>query len=46
MRTRPLRLHPNQDLRAALEAALAGHGVAAAFVLQGIGSLSVARWKS
>lgn len=37
----PLRLVPGQDLRAALEAALAGHS--AAFVLQGIGSLSVAQ---
>jgi predicted DNA-binding protein with PD1-like motif len=37
----PLRLVPGDDLRAALEARLAGH--AAAFVLQGIGSLSVAQ---
>lgn len=41
MKPLPLRLHPGQDLRAALEAALNGHG--AAFVLQGIGSLSVAQ---
>lgn len=39
----PLRLTPGQDLRAALEAALAGQGAGAAFVLQGIGSLSVAQ---
>jgi predicted DNA-binding protein with PD1-like motif len=43
MRTLPIRLHPNQDLRAALEATLAEHSVSAAFVLQGIGSLSTAR---
>jgi predicted DNA-binding protein with PD1-like motif len=35
----PLRLHPGQDLRAALQATLAEHGADAAFVLQGIGSL-------
>lgn len=39
----PLRLYPQQDLRAALEGLLEAHGVSAAFVLQGIGSLSVAR---
>ncbi|MBJ7314265.1 PPC domain-containing DNA-binding protein [Rugamonas sp. CCM 8940] len=39
----PLRLHPGDDLRAVLGAALARHGVAAGFVLQGIGSLSVAQ---
>jgi predicted DNA-binding protein with PD1-like motif len=43
MQTLPLRLHPGQDLRAALEAALHAHDVTAAFVLQGIGSLSVAQ---
>jgi uncharacterized protein len=43
MQTLPLRLHPGQDLRAALDAVLVDHGVSAAFVLQGIGSLSVAR---
>jgi len=43
MQTLPLRLSPGQDLRAALEQVLAGHGVSAAFVLQGIGSLSVAQ---
>lgn len=39
----PLRLTPGQDLRAALDAVLIEHGVHAAFVLQGIGSLSVAQ---
>lgn len=43
MQAIPLRLHPGQDLRAALEAALTGHASKAAFVLQGIGSLSVAQ---
>jgi predicted DNA-binding protein with PD1-like motif len=43
MQTLPLRLNPGQDLRAALEPVLAGQGVSAAFVLQGIGSLSVAQ---
>lgn len=43
MRAIPLRLLPGQDLRAALEAALAEQGAGAAFVLQGIGSLSVAQ---
>ena len=43
MHALPVRLHPQQDLRAALEAALAAHGAVAAFVLQGIGSLAVAR---
>ncbi|GGY16573.1 hypothetical protein GCM10007386_52980 [Pseudoduganella dura] len=37
----PLRLRPGDDLRGAIEAVLREHG--AAFVLQGIGSLSVAR---
>ena len=37
----PLRLHPGQDLRLAIEAALGDYR--AAFVLQGIGSLSVAQ---
>lgn len=41
MHALPLRLLPGEDLRAALEAQLGGH--AAAFVLQGIGSLSVAQ---
>ncbi|MES2319918.1 MAG: PPC domain-containing DNA-binding protein [Pseudomonadota bacterium] len=39
----PLRLAPGQDLRAALESQLAVHGVMAAYVLQAIGSLSVAQ---
>jgi len=43
MRALPLRLHPRQDLRGALGAVLAAQGVEAGFVLQGIGSLSVAR---
>ena len=43
MRTLPVRLRPHQDLRGALAAQLAAHGVEAAFVLQGIGSLSVAQ---
>ena len=38
----PLRLTPGQDLRAALDAVLLDHGVRAAFVVQGIGSLNVA----
>lgn len=43
MRALPLRLPPGVDLRAALERAIAEQAVGAAFVLQGIGSLSVAR---
>ncbi len=39
MKTLPLRLHPGDDLRRALEAAAVAHGAQAAFVLQGIGSL-------
>ena len=39
----PLRIPAGADLRAALAALPAAHGVAAAFVVQGIGSLSVAR---
>lgn len=35
----PLRLHPGDDLRRALEAAVAAQGAKAAFVLSGIGSL-------
>jgi len=41
MQALPLRLTPGQDLRLAIEAALGSH--TAAFVLQGIGSLSVAQ---
>lgn len=36
----PVRLGPGDDLRAALEAAVAAHGSSAGFVLAGIGSLS------
>jgi predicted DNA-binding protein with PD1-like motif len=43
MRMLPLRLHPGDDLRAAVEAALRDSGEQAGFVLQGIGSLSVAQ---
>lgn len=41
LRALPLRLHPGDDLRAAIAAAMHDHP--ASFVLQGIGSLSVAR---
>jgi len=43
MRALPVRLRPQQDLRGALTALLPEQGVGAGFVLQGIGSLSVAR---
>lgn len=43
MRSLPIRLRPQQDLRDALASVLAEHKVSAAFVLQGIGSLSTAR---
>jgi predicted DNA-binding protein with PD1-like motif len=43
MQTFPLRLSPGEDLRAALEAAVAAQGARAAFVIAGIGSLSDAR---
>jgi len=43
MDTLPIRLHPGQDLRSALEAAVGAAGCRAAFVLSGIGSLSEAR---
>ena len=39
----PLRLHPGDDLRAAVVAALRASGHEAGFVLQGIGSLNVAQ---
>jgi uncharacterized protein len=39
MKTLPLRLSPGDDLRTALEAALAADGGQAAFVVSGIGSL-------
>lgn len=38
-----LRLSPGDDLRASLEAAFRDRGLGAAFVLQGIGSLSAAQ---
>ena len=40
LRALPLRLMPGDDLRGALEAAVAAHGCSAAFVLSGIGSLA------
>lgn len=43
MRTLALRLAPGDDLRDALQAALAAAGAQAAFVLSGIGSLREAR---
>jgi uncharacterized protein len=43
MQACPLRLSPGDDLRATVEAALRERGVSAAFVVQGIGSLSVAQ---
>jgi uncharacterized protein len=43
MEALPLRLHPGDDLRAALEAALRLAGWEAAFVIAGIGSLVDAR---
>ncbi|MGF6274627.1 putative DNA-binding protein with PD1-like motif [Massilia sp. UYP11] len=43
MQLLPIRLRPRQDLREALAAILSEHGVGAAFVLSGIGSLSEAR---
>ncbi|WP_175840137.1 PPC domain-containing DNA-binding protein [Burkholderia arboris] len=43
MQAHPLRLSPGDDLRGAIEAALRQHDMHAAFVLQGIGSLSVAQ---
>ena len=39
----PLRLNPGDDLRAAIEAAVAAQGCRAAFVLAGIGSLTATR---
>ncbi len=42
MRIHPLRLAPGDDLRTALEHALSEQASHAAFVLQGIGSLSIA----
>ena len=43
MQAHPLRLHPGQDLRDALEHSVRQLGATAAFVVQGIGSLSVAQ---
>lgn len=43
MLTLPLRLHPGDDVRAAVVAALLASGHQAGFVLQGIGSLDVAQ---
>lgn len=43
MRAHPVRLFPGDDLRVALENVLHQQGLHAAFVLQGIGSLSVAQ---
>ena len=43
MKTLPLRLNPGDDLRGALESALAAQGATAAFVVAGIGSLREAR---
>lgn len=40
MKTLPLRLNPGDDLRRAIEDAVAAQGLQAAFVLQGIGSLA------
>jgi predicted DNA-binding protein with PD1-like motif len=43
MDTLPLRLHPGDDLRGALEAAVRAAGWEAAFVIAGVGSLVDAR---
>ena len=43
MQTLPIRLAPGEDLRRALEAAVAARGLKAAFVLAGIGSLASPR---
>ncbi|AFQ50171.1 PPC domain-containing DNA-binding protein [Burkholderia cepacia] len=43
MQAHPLRLSPGDDLRASIEHALHRLGAHAAFVIQGIGSLSVAQ---
>jgi predicted DNA-binding protein with PD1-like motif len=42
MKTLPIRMSPGEDVRKALEAAVAARGGTAAFVLSGIGSLSTA----
>jgi predicted DNA-binding protein with PD1-like motif len=43
MQAYPLRLSPGDDLRVAVEDVLRQHALRAAFVMQGIGSLSVAQ---
>jgi predicted DNA-binding protein with PD1-like motif len=43
MKPVPVRFGPGVDLRGALQGVLAEHGVEAAYVIQGIGSLSVAQ---
>jgi predicted DNA-binding protein with PD1-like motif len=43
MKTLPIRLLPGQDVRRALEAAVAAQGCEAAFVVAGIGSLGAAQ---
>lgn len=43
MQAHPLRLYPGDDLRAAVQAVLHRQKLHAAFVIQGIGSLSVAQ---
>jgi predicted DNA-binding protein with PD1-like motif len=43
MQTHPVRLFPGDDVRVALEGLLSQHASHAAFVIQGIGSLSVAQ---
>ncbi|WP_322060454.1 PPC domain-containing DNA-binding protein [Paraburkholderia sp. J63] len=43
MQAHPLRLYPGDDLRAAIENVLQKDKLRAAFVIQGIGSLSVAQ---
>ncbi|KWE16237.1 DNA-binding protein [Burkholderia cepacia] len=43
MQAHPLRLSPGDDLRRSIEEALRPHSAHAAFVIQGIGSLSVAQ---
>jgi len=43
LQTLPLRLHPGDDLRRALEAAVSARGLSAAFVVSGIGSLRPAQ---
>ncbi|WP_394365035.1 PPC domain-containing DNA-binding protein [Paraburkholderia kirstenboschensis] len=45
MQAHPLRLFPGDDLRVALEDVLRQAKVPAAFVIQGIGSLSVAQFR-